>query len=63
MLGRNQKDKRSVPLAFQIYEVVTDAIRSINVDGYDKEIVAVRCPDCKQMVRDFSIHGCTGGAA
>ncbi len=62
MLGRNNKNKRSVSLALQINEVILDAIRSINT-GVEKEIVAVRCLDCHAMVRDFSNHGCTGGAA
>lgn len=62
MLGRNKKDKRSVPLALQMNEAILDVIRSINT-GIEKEIVAVRCPECHEMVRDFRTHGCTGGAA
>ena len=62
VLGKSKKDKRSVSLAQQINEAVIGAIRSINVGG-DRPITAVRCPDCEQMVRDFSNHGCSGGAA
>ena len=66
MLDRNNKNKRSVPLALQMNKTILDAIRSINT-GVEKEFVGARCPNCHQMMaaRDFPRHGkeCTGGAA
>lgn len=57
------KDKQQhLQDALTIHLEMYDVLMHIMSKPEEKEIVAVRCPDCGEMVSSFKDHPCTGNA-